>query len=130
MKGVFETGSLLLDGSWILDGSETLGSSYLGVIEKSDRIISFGSLERTSVPRSKNVLQSFEQKQLQNVTIMFDNRDKHFGRLLAKEPFLTRTLTVYWGFEDVVFAEHLKLFSGVINQVTMGPEMTLEVVES
>ena len=105
-----------------------------GLLECSGRIISFGNLERTIQVKTKDVLGSLMQRQLQHVSITFQNQDKHFSALLAKEPFLTKDLSLYLGYENITgssnsFGESLNFFKGMISNIEMGPEMTITADE-
>jgi hypothetical protein len=95
-------------------------------LEQSARVLSFGSFERTSQPIKDDVLVAYSGKQIQHMSIELDNADRYFSRLIAKEPFLGRTLSVYVGFEAELEATHIKLFSGIISEVSIGNTMTIE----
>lgn len=126
---IFEVGSLLADGSALADGSHTAGEG-MGLMDKQGRVLSFGAFERTVQPRKKDVLASYSTKQLQHASVTLDNADRYFSRLLPREPFLTKSLDIYCGFEADPFHEHLRLFSGVISEVGMkGLQFVLEADE-
>ena len=127
---VFDVGDpYLLDGSWILDGSVLLGVSSTGVIEKSGRVVSFGSFERNLQSIKNDILGSYQSKTLQSLSIELDNSDRYFSQLIAAEPFIGRPLIYYLGFEISPQSEHLKLFSGMITEMTVMPTLTIEANE-
>lgn len=119
----------LLDGSWILDGSVLLGSASAGVIEKSGRVKSFGSFERSLQSIKTDILGSYQSKTLQHMSIELDNSDRYFSRLIASEPFIGRPLIYYVGFEALSQSEHLELFSGMITEMSVMPTLTIEANE-
>jgi hypothetical protein len=129
LTAVFDPAAVLLDGSFTLDGSEMLGSESAGVIEKSGRVISFGSFTRALQSMKNNVLGSYQSKTLQKMSIEFDNSDSYFSRLIATEPFIGRPIKYYVGFEDEAQSEHLKLFSGVITELGVLEKLTIEANE-
>ena len=130
MSDVFGILRLLADGSIVAGGASTAGADSTGTIEKSARIISIGSFERTLRPRSGNVLSAWTGKQMQHVSVDLDNVDRYLSQLIAKEPFLSRSLTVYVGFESSPQSEHLRIFQGVIAEIVITRSiMTLEADE-
>ena len=126
---VFNVLALIADGSVVADGSETAGSGALGMLDKAARVLSFGDFSRTIQSRTKTVLSAFEQKQRQHLTVQLYNADRYFSQLIASEPFLTRGLTAYAGFEDVTQTEHIKLFSGTISEIDVNRALTIEADE-
>lgn len=131
LSDIFEVAGLLADGSVTADGSHTAGEG-LGLLDKAGRVLSFGPFERTIQPRKKDVLASYSTKQLQHASIALDNADHYFSRLIPREPFLTKSLDIYCGFEADPFSERLRLFSGVISEVGLkkdGLQLVLEADE-
>jgi hypothetical protein len=100
-----------------------------GALEASARVLSFGSFERTLQPKKDDVLAAYEGKQIQHISLTLDNADRYFSRLMAKEPFLGRTITVKVGFEDEAETNHISLFKGVITEVFPLPELIIEADE-
>lgn len=130
LRGVFSVSPHLADGSILADSSHTAGSESAGIIEKSARIMAFGTFERTIKPKEIEVLAAFQRKQMQHITLTFTNADRYFSRMLPKEPWITRPLAVYLGFDDLPQSTHLRLFSGTITMVTVkGAEMEVEADE-
>lgn len=132
LSAVFEVADpLIADGSIEADGSEVADGGGLGVLEKSARVLSFGSFERTISPRKSDMLTTFGGKQLQHVSIKLNNTDRYFSKLIAKEPFLSRELSWFLGFEDLPQSEHPELFKGIISEVRIGPsDISVEAEES
>ncbi len=126
---VFDLLGYLLDGSFDLDGSVELGSATAGVIEKSARVLSFGLFERTLQPEKDDVLTSMLSKQKQHISISMDNADNYFAKLIVKEPFLSRELSLYIGFDLDPQDEHICLFTGTITELSVLPIMTIEADE-
>ena len=124
----FEIEGLIADGSVLADGSEVAGVG-LGLIEKSGRVLSFGSFERTIQPKTRDVLGGIEQRQLQHVSVSLNNEDRHFSKILPKEPFLGKPFYIYVGFEADPFYEYISLFEGVISEVHCGKQMVIEADE-
>ena len=126
---IFEIDDLiLLDGSWLLDGSKLMGTG-LGLLDKQGRVLDFGSFERTIQPRKKDFLNSYDSKSLQHATVLMDNRDRYFSRMLPKEPFLTKEISIYAGFEADPMAEAVQLFGGRITEIGIGPTLRVEADE-
>ena len=124
----FELEGHIADGSVTAAGSETAGVG-LGLIEKSARVLSFGSFERTIQPKMRDVLGGIEQRQLQHVSVSLNNEDRHFSKILPKEPFLGKPLYIYAGFEADAFHEYIKLFEGAISEVRCGKQAVIEADE-
>ena len=129
LTGIFDPDPNLLDGSWILDGSVLLGSASVEVLEKSGRVISFGSFDRNLQSIKDDILASYQSKTLQHMSISLDNVDRYFAKLIASEPFIGRPLSYYLGFEADPHSEHLKIFSGLITEMTIMPTLTVEANE-
>jgi len=119
----------LYDGTYLFDGSIEYGGEAAGVIEKSGRVISFGSFERNLQSLKEDILASYQSKTLQNMSIDLDNSDRYFSKLIATEPFIGRPILYYVGFEAEPQSEHLKIFSGIITDLTVMPIFTIEANE-
>jgi hypothetical protein len=130
MVGIFNPDDpVIFDGSWTLGGTVILGAGTAGVIDKSGRLLDAGSFERTLSPRGSDLLVSYEQKQMQHASIQLDNADNYFAKLIPKEPFIGRTLRIYVGFEEESQSTHLRLFTGIISELSVLPVMTIEADE-
>lgn len=119
----------LADGSVLADGSQLAGADSVGVLEKSARVLEFGSFERSLQPLKEDLLLAYQSKTLQHLSITLNNTDRYFSQLMAKEPFLGRTIQVYVGFETIPFSEHLNFFTGIITEVSPMARMTIEADE-
>lgn len=128
MQGTFDLAGHIADGSVTADGTYTAGVGA-GVIEKSARVLSFGSFERTLQSKKDDVLASYSGKQIQHISLELDNSDKYFAQLIAKEPFIGRPIKYYVGFEEDSQSDHLGIFSGVISEMTVLPTLTIEADE-
>lgn len=122
LRGVFSTTGTLADGSELADGTVQAGCGIVTALEKSGRVLDFGNFERSITPKSGSILAIFTGKQQQNVSVDLDNADLHFSKLLAKEPFLSKTMVIKIGFEDMPQADHFNVFSGVISEVEITPD--------
>lgn len=129
LKAVFDLLGYIADGSSLADGSITAGSASSGVIEKSGRVVSFWSFERTLQPKKDDVLVAYSGKQIQHISLEMDNSDRYFSQLIAKEPFIGRPIKCYVGFEDSPQSEHLSVFSGVISEMSVLPTLMIEADE-
>lgn len=109
--------------------SKELTCTISSALEKSARVLSFGSFERTILPITANVLTAYEGKQQQHCSIQLDNTDRYFSRLIAKEPFLGCTLTIYMGLESDSTTSHVGIFQGVISEISLMPTMSVEADE-
>lgn len=130
---IFDVLAYLYDGTYhygtpvidiILYGAESAG-----IIEKSGRVISFGSFERNLQSMKDDILGSYQSKTLQHVSIQLDNSDRYFSQLITSEPFIGRPLIYYLGFEALSQSDHLELFSGIITEMTVMPTLTIEANE-
>lgn len=110
-------------------GSKELTCTISSALEKTARVISYGSFERTIMPRKDDVLTAYSGKQLQHGTVHLDNADRYFSRMIAKEPFLGRTLSIYIGLESDASTSHKSIFSGKVSEVAIGSVMVLEADE-
>ena len=129
LTGVFDILGLIADGSVIADGSELAGVASAGTLDKSARVITFGSFERSLQSLKDDILASYQSKTLQHISVELDNTDRYFSRLIASEPFIGRPLIYYVGFETLSQSEHLELFSGRITEMTVMPTLTIEANE-
>lgn len=131
LQGVFSASALLADGSVLADGSEIAGYGSASAGEKAARVIDFGSFERTISPQSSDLLASFSGKQKQHIAVKLDNSDYYFTRLIAKEPFLSRKLFLFVGFEDHPQSDHYSIFAGTISEISVDKDsMTLGAEEA
>jgi hypothetical protein len=119
----------LADGQWIADGSISAGGDSAGVIEKSARVINFGNFERSLQANKDDVLGSYQSKTLQSMTIEIANDDQYFAKLIAKEPFIGRGIQYFVGFEDLPQDDHLSLFKGIVTEMSLMGQATVEAEE-
>jgi len=121
----------IADGTYDADGSITAGSANLGLMEREGRLLSWSGFERTIQPRKSDVLSAYNRKQQQSISIMLDNSDNHFSKLVAKEYFLGRPMSIYVGFDALPIAEHLRVFNGQIFETELTEmKMTVRAHES
>ena len=133
LKGVFSILPNLYDGTYFY-GTPVIdiilyGAESAWVMEKSGRVISFGSFDRSLQSLTDDILASYQSKTLQHISIELDNSDRYFSRLIASEPFIGRPLRYYVGFETLSQSEHLELFSGMITEMTVMSILTIEANE-
>lgn len=119
LGGVFSALGLLADGSILADGSALAGSQSVGGGEKAGRVLDFGDFSRTIETISSDLLSSFSLKQKQNISIQMDNTDYYFTKMLAKEPFLSRPIDIYLGYEELPPNDHFRIFHGVISEISI-----------
>lgn len=129
LVGVFDTAGYIADGTYSADGTITAGALSAGVLEKSARVISFGAFNRSLQPINSDILGGYQSKALQSLAVELENSDRHFSRLIAADPFIGMQIKYYVGFEDLPQSEHIKIFSGIINEITLMPKMTIEANE-
>jgi hypothetical protein len=115
-------------GKRVYAGKE-LTCTISSALEQSARVLSFGTFERTLIPRKDDVLTAYSGKQVQHISIQLDNADRYFSRLIAKEPFLSRPISVYVGFEADAATGHISLFTGTITELSYMAVMTIEADE-
>ncbi len=126
---IFELAAYLADGSHLADGSITAGGDTLGIIDKAARVVSFGTFERSLQSMKDDVLGSYQSKTLQKLAVTMDNADGYFARLIASEPFISRALKYWVGFEAEPQSNHLNIFSGVISELSALTVMIIEADE-
>ena len=130
LTGVFSPSAPdLYDGTYLFDGSIEYDGGSTGLLEKSGRVISFGSFERNLQSLKEDILVSYQSKTLQHMSIELENSDRYFAKLIASEPFVGRPILYYVGFETESQSEHLKIFSGIITEMTVMPTLTIEANE-
>lgn len=129
LSRVFDIAGFFADGVYSADGTVTAGDVTIGLLDKSARVISFGSLERTIQPKKDDILTAYSGKQLQHISIELDNADRYFSQLIGKEPFVGRPISVRCGFEEDGYMGHIGLFTGVISEISLMSTMTLEADE-
>jgi len=129
LSGVFGVSPTLWDGTYDFDGTITYGSESAGIIEKAGRVINFGAFDRNLQSMKEDILGSYASKTLQHLTVELDNSDRYFSQLIASEPFISRPIMCYLGFEALAQSSHLKLFSGIITEMNIMPTMTIEADE-
>jgi hypothetical protein len=93
------------------------------------RVLSFGSFDRTLNPETSDLLAAYNRKQQQHISVTLDNADNYFSILLGKEPFLSRPINIFIGFEDEAVANHVTIFKGVISEVSVLSILTIEADE-
>lgn len=101
----------------------------MGGIEQSARLLTAGSFERTINPRTDDLLTAYEGKQIQHISIELDNADRYFSRLIAKEPFIGRPISIFLGFDQDSQSEHISLFKGTVTEMNVLPVLILEADE-
>ncbi|MBN2437977.1 MAG: hypothetical protein JXL20_05180 [Deltaproteobacteria bacterium] len=129
MARIFDIAGFFADGTYDADGSIDAGESTIGLIDKGARVLDLGSLDRTIQPKKDDILAAYSGKQLQHVRIELDNADRYFSRLIAKEPFLGRPISIRCGYEADGYMSHIGLFTGTISEISLLPTMTLEADE-
>lgn len=126
----YEATTLLLDGSWLLDGSMTLGVDSIFYASKDPIIVSYDKLQETLSLKSKDLLTGYTLKKQSSFTVGLNNADRKLGALLAAEPFITRPLRVYIGDDETPSSEHIKLFEGVVDEVNIDvSKLTITAIE-
>lgn len=129
LKSIFDTIGSIADGTVIANGSFLAGGASAGIIQKDGRVLSYGLPTRRLKATKSDILGSYQSKELQTLTVELDNVDGLLSRLIAKEPFVGRALKYYIGFESLSQSEHIKIFSGIITEMSVLDVMTIEAQE-
>jgi len=129
LSGVFDFLGVLADGTYTAEGDYYAGALSWGAIEKSARVVDFGSFERTISPAKDDVLTALGNKQLQHISVEMDNVDRYFSKLIAKEPFIGRPIYVFIGFQNEPIHSHFSIFRGTITELSVLDTMTIEADE-
>lgn len=124
LEGAFITTPLTADGSSFANGLVD-GSGNLCVVEMGDRLINPGILERSIQPRTRDVINSLTNKEKQNIMIELDNHDYSISKQLPKDPWLTKLLKIFVGFESDTLSDQTLLFLGRIYEIEVGKETIL-----
>jgi len=106
----------LADGTYDADGTITAGGDSFDILSYDAKVLSFGTVSRNMKPRVNDLFAAFQNKEMATMDIVLNNADRYFTRLLPKEPFLGKQIRLYLAMPDSQFADHLKIFSGKINQ--------------
>ena len=117
------------DGTVLADGTvqATVG---VELIEKSGRLMSMSGFKRTAHGDKRGILLGYSTKKQQNMIVSLNNTDQYFSKLIPKEPFLTKQLSVYIGFEELPFEEALAIFEGTITEIKISKNLlTVEAIE-
>ncbi len=88
-----------------------------GLLDKGARVKSFGSFERTVSPTKWDLLTAFERKQRQHNILELENSNRHFSKIIAKEPFLNATVSIHVGFVDQATTHHLTIYQGTVANI-------------
>lgn len=129
LAGCFDQVYFTAGGSLRADGLFTAGNG-VSALDKSARALSQANVARTIQPKTRDVINSLTNKQLSNLDLTLDNCDYHFSKIIPTEPFLTRLIWAYVGFESGNPADHLRPFQGMIGQVEVtGDQMNLYAEE-
>jgi hypothetical protein len=104
-------------------------SAIAGSLGCLARVLSFGSFDRTLNPKTSDLLAAYNRKQQQHISVTLDNADSYFSILLGKEPFLSRPIAIYVGFEDEAAVNHITIFKGVISLVSVLSILSIEADE-
>jgi hypothetical protein len=88
-----------------------------GLLDKGSRVKSFGSFERTISPSKWDLLTAFERKQRQSNILELENSDRHFSKIIAKDPLVNATISIYVGFFDQATTHHLVIYQGTVSNV-------------
>lgn len=128
LAGVFRTMDLSADGSGIAN-SLVDGSGNLNAVEISDRLVDPGILSRSIQPKTRDVINSLTNKEKQNIMVEFDNHDYKLSQDIVKDPWLTKILMVYAGFEADTLADQVLLFTGRITEVELNKTSLIAYAE-
>ncbi len=99
-----------------LSGVFLEGNTYL---DWAGRLKNISSLERAIQSQTRDSIDNLSNIERQTQTVVLDNTDFYFSKLLPLEPFLTKTLYVYSGFEADALADHIQWFRGKITVVEL-----------
>lgn len=128
LKGPFEKFYFTGNGEVLGNGFIT-GGNGVSAIEKSNRLINTPNLSRTIQPRTRDYINSMTNRQMGAVDITIEDRDHAIAKALPLEPFLTKRLTVYVGFESQDFSKHKLVFDGKISRIEKTPTEVIIAAE-
>lgn len=127
--GVFDDLVWTGSGSFTANGFVT-GGNGTSFIEKSNRLKEIGNIEKMIASRDRDAIDNLGAKERQTITIVLDNSDYHFSKLLPTELFLTKIVLVYIGFDMDDFSDHIFWFQGKITVVNISPpDLIIEAEE-
>jgi hypothetical protein len=117
-----------IQGLQLWDGSAYTGDGgYFGGFPVSfieNRVISFGSIDRTLATQLDDLPSSLSQVAISAYSVSLDNTDRFFSNLLAdykKEPLLAQKLIILQGFKGDAYEDFVKLFEGIITKIALFP---------
>lgn len=114
----FDEEQYVANGTYTGDGTITAGAS-IGAVDLQRRILSISSPSRTIRPSSRSISNSYAAKQQASISLTLDDADSYFSKLIALEPFLSKELRSYVGFEALPHWESLRIFQGIITSVML-----------
>jgi hypothetical protein len=120
------------DGEYYADGEIYAGVNSLKLLSFDARVISFGNINRTLKPKSRDLFIGYNSKEKAEISITLDNKDHYFNDLLKIEPILNKRLQLYLGYEQDPFTEHIPLFNGEISDIQFDSQgkFTISALES
>lgn len=126
----FDVPTRLLDGAWTLDGSVSLGSGEY-MASKDPLVLSYGRSQATLSPKSGELLTGYTSKRQSTFQVVLNNADRTLAQLVASEPFISRPIEVWLGFDDTAYADHQKLWNGEVDEIEISLDsITLNAVEA
>ncbi len=96
-------------------------------LDTQGRLKNISSLERAIQSQTRDTIDNLTNAERQSITVILDDTDFYFSKLLPLEPFLTNLLYVYVGFEADALTDHIQWFKGKITIVEKsGTDLNLE----
>ena len=113
----FDEAAQIADGTYTADGLIYASGVPVGAVDLQGRILYISNPQRTIRPSNRSISNSYNVKQQMHLSVTLDDCDDYFSKLIVKEPFLSKTLRSYVGFEALPHWESLRQFQGVITAV-------------
>lgn len=130
LMGIDNIAAVKYDGSRKYDGTWKYGGGQF-LIENKPIVVSWGRLNRTLSPQHSTLVSGLQGKRESQLTVQLNNADRKVGKELMTDPFITKSASLYLGFEGQPFTEHLRLFMGVVDTITVDlSKVTLVIVEA
>jgi len=117
-------------GSVMADGTMRAGEAH-ALFDVGSRVVSFGRFERALNPRTDDILTAYTTRSQGWTTVILDNADGYFTRIMAREPVLGKRVRIHVGYSGDRISRHLSLFVGTVAEARpVGTELALDVEES
>ena len=105
----------IYDATYTYNGAITYGSNSNTVIDYGGRVLSWGELRETLLPDEDDLILSQQAQEISTVSLVLNNADKYFSKLLGRENLISATVEIIVGFLEIGKSDFLSIFEGAVN---------------